>query len=164
MTYLKRFLLLLAVLIALAPPADAQLATGNIYGIVTDQSGAALPGAGVNVKGPGGSFTTTSGTDGRFRILNLAPGTYKMTTTLVGFTTVNRDSVVVATGVNVDIPVTLKVASVEETVTVTAETPVIDTKRTARRPCSPRTSWPRSRTRAIPGRCSALCLAWSWIA
>jgi len=130
MTLMKKILLLLAVLVALALPAYAQLATGNIYGIVTDESGAALPGAAVSVKGPGGSFSTTSGSDGRFRILNLSPGPYKVTTTLTGFSTVNRDNVVVETGSNVEIPVSLKVASVAETVTVTAETPVIDTKRT----------------------------------
>ncbi len=127
---MKRTLLILAALLALALPVQAQLATGNIYGTVTDESGAPLPGAAVSVKGVTGSFSTTTGSDGRFRVLNLAPGAYKVTTTLVGFSTVNRDNVIVVTGVNVDIPVSLKVASVEETITVTAETPVIDTKRT----------------------------------
>src|SRR5215470_7436639 len=79
-TPMKKTLLLVAVLVAVALPLYAQLATGNIYGIVTDESGAALPGAAVAVKGPGGSFNTTSGSDGRFRILNLSPGAYKITT------------------------------------------------------------------------------------
>src|SRR5262249_43931021 len=127
---MKKTLLLLAVLVAVALPLYAQLATGNIYGIVTDESGAALPGAAVAVKGSGGSFNTTSGSDGRFRILNLSPGAYKITTTLTGFTTVSRDNIVVETGSSVEIPVALKVASVAETVTVTAETPVLDTKKT----------------------------------
>jgi len=127
---MKKSLLTLVVLLGLALPVAAQLATGNIYGTVTDESGAPLPGAIVSVTGVNGSSSTTAGSDGRFRVLNLSPGAYKVRTTLTGFSTVNRDNVVVATGTNVDIPVTLKVASIEETITVTAETPVIDTKRT----------------------------------
>jgi len=127
---MKRTLLTFAVLLGLALPVAAQLATGNIYGMVNDESGAPLPGVAVTVKGVTGTFNTVSGSDGRFRVLNLSPGSYKVTTTLTGFSTVNRDNVVVATGSNVDIPVSMKVATVEETITVTAETPVIDTKRT----------------------------------
>src|SRR3954471_4112922 len=128
--HMKRTLLVLALLLAVVLPVQAQLATGNIYGIVTDESGAPLPGAAIQVKGSTGSFSTTSGSDGRFRVLNLAPGDYKVTTTLAGFSTVNRDNVPVATGSSIDLGFTLKVASVEETITVTAETPVLDTKRT----------------------------------
>ncbi|HEV7502088.1 MAG TPA: carboxypeptidase regulatory-like domain-containing protein, partial [Vicinamibacteria bacterium] len=127
---MKRSLLVLAVLLAMGLPVHAQLATGNIYGTVTDESGAPLPGAAVLVKGAAGNVATTASGDGRFRVLNLAPGSYKITATLAGFSTVNRENVVVTTGTNVEIPFALKVASVEETITVTAETPVIDTKRT----------------------------------
>jgi hypothetical protein len=127
---MKRTLLTLAVLLGLALPVAAQLATGNIYGTAADESGAPLPGVAVSVKGAAGTVNTISGSDGRFRVLNLSPGSYKVTATLTGFTTVNRENVVVATGTNVDISVGMKVASVEETITVTAETPVIDTKRT----------------------------------
>ena len=111
---MKRTLLILAALLVVALPVHAQLASGNIYGTVTDESGAPLPGVAVAVKGSTGSFTTTSGSDGRFRVLNLPPGAYKVTTTLAGFSTVSRDNVVVQTGSNVDIPVAMKVASVEE--------------------------------------------------
>src|SRR6266851_831683 len=98
---MKRIVLSLVVLLAVALPIHAQLATGNIYGTVTDESGAALPGAAVTVKGPGGTFTTIAGSDGRFRVLNLAPGAYQLTAALAGFATVTRDHVVVATGANV---------------------------------------------------------------
>ncbi|HKC10772.1 MAG TPA: carboxypeptidase-like regulatory domain-containing protein, partial [Vicinamibacteria bacterium] len=127
---MKRIVLSLVVLLALALPIHAQLATGNIYGTVKDDSGAALPGASVTVKGPGGTFTTTCGSDGRFRVLNLDPGAYQVTSALAGFATVTRENVVVATGTSVDITIGLKVASVAETLTVTAETPVLDAKRT----------------------------------
>ena len=126
-----RKLLLAVVILALAAvPAAAQLASGNIYGTVTDETSAALPGVSVTLTGSDVSQTTTSGSDGRFRFLNLAPGTYEITSTMAGFSTVKRANVVVAVGANVDIPMALKVASVEETITVSAESPVIDTKKT----------------------------------
>jgi len=127
---MKRISLALVALLAFALPLHAQLATGNIYGLATDESGAPLPGVAVSVKGAAGSFTTTTGSDGRFRVLNLAPGPYKVTAALPGFSTLNRENVQVATGTSVDIQMGMKVATVEETVTVTAETPVVDTKRT----------------------------------
>jgi hypothetical protein len=126
---MKRIVLSLVVFLAAALPLHAQLATGNVYGTVTDESGATLPGATVTVKGPGGTFTTISSSDGRFRVLNLDPGAYQLTTALAGLATVTRN-VVVATGTNVDIAIAMKIATVAETLTVTAETPVLDAKRT----------------------------------
>ena len=75
-----------------------------------------------------GARSTVAGSQGDFRFLNLDPGTYKLNVALTGFTTVNRE-VMVQTGVNVDLAFNLKVATVEETVTVTAETPIVDTKK-----------------------------------
>ena len=116
-------------LVVLAPLASAQTNSGNIYGTVTDESGAVLPGAGVAIKSNTiGGRTTTSGTGGDFRFLNLDPGTYKLTVTLSGFATATRD-VIVNTGQNANLSFGLKLATVEETVTITAETPVVDTKR-----------------------------------
>jgi hypothetical protein len=128
-SFLRRTLagLAAAVLLSAAPAAWAQ-ATGNIYGTVGDESGAVLPGATVTLSGAG-TQSTTSGSQGDFRFLNLAPGNYRLTVALSGFTTIARD-VTVNTGVNVNLTFGLKVASVEETITVTAETPVIDTKKT----------------------------------
>jgi hypothetical protein len=121
--------LALALLVALVPAAFAQATGGNIYGNVTDASGAVLPGATITLTSPtGGVRTTTSGAQGDFRFLNLDPGTYKMTVGLTGFATVNRE-VIVTTGINANLSFAMKVATVEETVTVTAETPVVDTKR-----------------------------------
>ena len=95
---------------------------------MTDASGAAIPGATVSLSGPSGSRSTTSGENGGFRFLNVDHGPYRIAVSLTGFTAVNRD-VVVNTGQNVDVPFQLGVASVEETVVVTAETPIVDTKR-----------------------------------
>jgi hypothetical protein len=126
----KAFLLGAALLMGLLPATTkAQVSTGNIYGQVSDASGALLPGATVTLTGPNiGTQTTTSGSDGSFRFLNLDPGTYRVVVDLPGFSNVTRD-VIVNTGTNANLTFALKVAGVEETVTVTAETPVVDPKK-----------------------------------
>jgi hypothetical protein len=124
----KRFSLALALLLALAPGAFAQIATGNIYGIVEDESGGMIPGATVTLEGDTGSISTTSGADGDFRFLSLAFGDYTLTVSQAGFSSVAR-KVVVTTGQNVNLTFSLGVAAVAETVEITAETPVVDTKR-----------------------------------
>jgi hypothetical protein len=127
---MKKLLLAAGLVLLCALPLQAQLATGTIYGMVTDESNAALAGASVALKGGGGTVSTTSGQDGRFRFLNLDPGTYEVTITLSGFTTVRRENILVTTGSNVDISMALKIATMEESLTVEAVTPVIDTKKT----------------------------------
>ena len=122
--------LALILLVGLLPAAFAQTAGGNIYGTVTDESGAVLPGAAVTLASPQfGSRNTTSGSQGDFRFLGVDPGRYSVNVTIQGFATTKRD-VIVNTGVNVNLNFGLKVAGLEETVTVTTETPVVDTKRT----------------------------------
>jgi hypothetical protein len=126
---MKRTLFLgLALLLALAPGIYAQVATGNIYGTVTDESGAVLPGANVALSGDLGTRSTTSSNQGDFRFLNLDRGRYKVTVSLAGFSTVNRE-VNVVTGENVTLDFGLKVAQVAETVTVTAEAALVDLKK-----------------------------------
>src|SRR5262245_5219463 len=110
---------------------SAQIATGNIYGTVADQQGGVLPGVDVTLTAVsigGQPRTTVTDGQGQFRFLNLDPGTYKVTTNLSGFNKMERE-VIVTTGVNADISFSMGVKSVEETVTVTAETPVVDVKK-----------------------------------
>ncbi|PYQ03934.1 MAG: hypothetical protein DMF82_11965 [Acidobacteria bacterium] len=127
---MKRLIgLALALTLGFAPGLWAQASTGNIYGTVTDASAAPIPGATVALSGAStGGRTTQTGANGEFRFLNIDPGTYKLTVTMTGFATVNRE-VVVTTGQNVNLTFGLKVATHAEEVTVTAETPVVDTKR-----------------------------------
>ena len=122
-------LALLAV-VGFAPALRAQVtAMGNIYGTVRDESGAVLPGATATLTGAFGTRTTTSGTNGDFRFVNVDHGTHQLRVALTGFTGVTRP-VTVVSGQNAELTFALKVASVEETVTVTGDAPVVDTKRT----------------------------------
>jgi hypothetical protein len=121
--------LVLALLVGLLPSVFAQVSTGNVYGKVNDESGAALPGATVKlVSAAYGTRETTAGAEGDFRFLNVERGTYRLEVGLAGFGTVSRD-VLVTVGNNVTVSFGLKIATVAETVTVTAETPTVDTKR-----------------------------------
>lgn len=125
----KRFGPILALLLALAPATWAQ-STGNIYGSVNDEQGASMPGASVTLSGENiAARNAISGAHGEFRFIGLDPGTYRLAVALAGFGSVNRD-VVVNAGNSVTLAFPLKVATVQETVTVTAETPVIDPKKT----------------------------------
>ena len=115
--------------VGFAPAARAQVtSTGNIYGTVKDESGAVLPGVTATLTGAFGTRSTTSGTGGDFRFVNVDHGTHQLRLALTGFTGVTRP-VTVVIGQNVELAFSLKVASVEETVTVTGDTPVVDTKR-----------------------------------
>ena len=118
---------ILATLAAILPSAAwAQVA---LAGTVKDASGAVLPGVTVEAASPALIEKTRSAvTDGtgQYRIESLQPGTYTITFTLSGFSTLKRDDVALSgTGV-VTINADLKVGGVAETITVTGETPVVD--------------------------------------
>jgi Carboxypeptidase regulatory-like domain/TonB-dependent Receptor Plug Domain len=126
----RRLSFVLAVLLAFAAPALGQLQGGNITGSVADEQGAVLPGVTVTVRGLDATQTTTTDDNGQFRFLNLAPGPYSITAALQGFATVVRDQIIVAVGRNVELPLTMKLAAVEETITVSGDSPVVDARAT----------------------------------
>src|SRR5436189_3577248 len=110
----RGLVLALVLLVGMVPTAWAQLSTGNVYGLVNDEQGGALPGANVSLSGATiGSRSTTADSAGNFRFLNLDPGTYKLSVALAGFATVNRD-VIVNTGASVNLAFGMKVATMEE--------------------------------------------------
>ncbi|HUQ90020.1 MAG TPA: carboxypeptidase regulatory-like domain-containing protein [Vicinamibacterales bacterium] len=114
----------------LAPaPASAQLGTGDLRGKVVDQQGAVLPGVTVIAKNEasGQYRESVSSTDGTFSMIALTPGLYEVTATLTGFKKYSRAGVRVEVGKAFSIEVPLSVGGVEEQVTVTAETPLVDT-------------------------------------
>ncbi len=102
--------------------------TGAINGKASDESGAAMPGVSVTAVSESmqGSRTTVTGEDGSFRIPAVPPGTYKLTFELNGFGTVVREGVIVGLGFTATINVDMKVASLQETVTVSGQSPVVD--------------------------------------
>jgi hypothetical protein len=127
---MKQSSLVIAFVLAGAMTAFAQIQSGTISGSVRDEQGGVLPGVNVTVQGVDATYTFVSDASGEYRFLNLAPGAYKVTAELQGFTTVVRENIIVAVGRNVELPLTLKVAAVAETITVTGESPVIDTRST----------------------------------
>jgi hypothetical protein len=127
---MKRTSFLVALLLSWAVSAFAQIQGGSITGAIKDDQGGVLPGVTVTAQGVDATQTFVTDATGEYRFLNLAPGPYKITATLQGFTTLVREDVIVAVGKNVELPLTLKIATVAETITVTGESPVIDTKST----------------------------------
>jgi Carboxypeptidase regulatory-like domain/TonB-dependent Receptor Plug Domain len=110
----------------------AQQQTGEIFGKVVDKSGAVLPGTTVTVSGPAllqPRVATTSET-GTYRIAELPVGTYTVQFELAGFRTVQRPDVRITIGFRAPINGELELSSIQETVTVTGESPLIDTKAT----------------------------------
>jgi hypothetical protein len=125
---MKRLWYLALGLLLCSAPAFAQISTGNIFGVATDEQGAVLPGVNVTLSGDFGTRNTTTGSNGEFRFLQLDNGAYKITVALTGFAKISR-AVRVTTAENVNLTFTLKVAAVEETVQVVGETPIVDPKR-----------------------------------
>jgi hypothetical protein len=113
-------------------PAFAQQQTGEIFGRATDGSGAVLPGATVTVSGPTllqPRVATTSET-GSYRVPELPIGTYTVMFELPGFRSIQRTDVRITIGFSAQINAEMELSTVQETVTVTGESPIIDTKST----------------------------------
>jgi hypothetical protein len=117
-----------ALLLAVALPASAQVAGGNIYGTVKDQQGGVMPGATVTLMGTDRTLSFVTEADGKFRFLNQPPGSYTLNVALPGFKTFVWENIILVVGGNSEIPVTMQVAAVAESITVVGESPIIDTK------------------------------------
>jgi hypothetical protein len=119
--------------VLLSGSAYAQTAaTGNIEGVVTDATGAVLPGVTVVVKNTNTNVAREAVTDadGRYRAQALQPGTYQVAATLAGFQAKPIDGLVVQVGQTYGVDVRMRPAGVTEEITVTGESPVLDTSRT----------------------------------
>ena len=114
--------------ILLGTSAFTQIPTGSVTGTVKDEQGGAVPEVMVTLKGVDATRTTTSTKEGEFRFYNLPPGPYNLTLSLPGFATTVRENVIVEVGKNVDLPMTLEVASLNASITVTEASPLVDTK------------------------------------
>ena len=128
MRMLGRVVFVLTVLTLLPASAYAQ---ATLSGIVKDSSGAVLPGVTVEVTSPAlieKSRAATTDSNGVYQIVDLRPGTYTVSFSLSGFSTVQREGVAISGSGVITINADLKVGNVTETVQVTGETPIVDVK------------------------------------
>ena len=123
--------MLTIVLLSGAAFAQSQATTGVIEGTVSDSSGAVLPGATVTLTNTGTNFTRdlVTDADGRFRGLLLPLGTYKLAVALAGFSNYEQDGIELVVGQTANIPIILQVGGVAEKITVTSDSPVVETTR-----------------------------------
>ena len=110
-------------------PALAQQTTGTIAGRLVDAQGAAVPGVTVTGRNTQTGFVRTGVTDGEgvYRLTALPVGTYDLVAELQGFTKIESKGIVLNVGQTLDVDMTLKLATVQESITVNAETPLIET-------------------------------------
>ena len=123
---------LAAMCVAMMPAlASAQ----SIAGVVRDASGAVLPGVTIEAASPAlieKVRTSVSDGAGQYRLDTLSAGVYTVTYTLPGFSTVKREGVQVQTGVTLTLNAEMRVGGIQETITVTGETPVVDVQNSTR--------------------------------
>ncbi|MEQ1911465.1 MAG: carboxypeptidase-like regulatory domain-containing protein, partial [Vicinamibacterales bacterium] len=109
---------------------------GAIAGVVRDTSGGVMPGVTVEASSPAlieKVRTVVADADGRYSIIDLRPGTYTVTFSLVGFSTVKREGIELTGGFTASVNADLKVGGLEETITVSGQSPLIDTQSTQQR-------------------------------
>src|SRR5688500_2581 len=106
--------------------------TGTIQGRVTDAQGAVLPGVTVTATSPSalGAQTAVTSETGNYRFPAIPPGEYELTFELAGFNTLKRSGIQITLGFTANVNVELALATLQETVTVTGESPLIDTSAT----------------------------------
>jgi hypothetical protein len=118
-----------AIVLALLMLPSAAHAQGAITGVAKDASGGVLPGVTVEVASPvliEKVRSAVTDASGQYRIVDLRPGTYSVTFSLPGFSTVKRDGIELTGTFVATVNGDLKVGALEETITVTGETPVVD--------------------------------------
>lgn len=125
---------LVAALILATPLTGwAQTAAGSIAGVVKDSSGAVLPGVTVEASSPAlieKVRTAQTDAEGRYQVIELRPGSYTVTFTLEGFSTVRREGITLTTGFTANVNADMQIGSVSETITVSGQAPVVDIQNT----------------------------------
>src|SRR5437764_12617265 len=127
-----RVALVLGLLSLLPAVASAQ---SSLAGVVKDTSGAILPGVTVEAASPAlieKVRSVVTDDTGQYKIVDLRPGAYSITFTLTGFSTVKREGLELTGSGTITVNAELKVGTLEETITVTGETPVVDIQNSAR--------------------------------
>src|SRR5687768_17280087 len=131
----RTFALALSFVVAFTSLTFAQATTagtGAINGRVTDASDAVMPGVTVTITSPSqmGTRTAVTDSDGTYRFTAVTPGDYVVLFELPGFSTVRNEGIRVSLGFTATVNAELTVASLQESVTVTGQSPVVDTSAT----------------------------------
>ena len=125
----RRVLALLVLPLFFTPAIEAQILTGRLLGVVRDGTNAVLPGVIITASSParpGGPVTVVTNERGEYRLTELPPGTYALTAALSGFSRYEETGLQVSVGGTVERNISLSVSTVEETITVSGETPMVD--------------------------------------
>jgi len=125
-------MLVCLMLLASAGTALAQVSMGEVFGKVTDGTGAVLPGVTVTLSGPAliQPQVTVTVESGAYRFPRIPIGTYSVAFELAGFKKSLREGIIIQAGFNAEIDAKLEISTVQETVTVSGESPVVDTRST----------------------------------
>jgi hypothetical protein len=126
-----RLATVLAAIVALLPTSALAQATSGIAGVVRDPSGAVLPGVTVEASSPAlieKVRTAVTDGQGQYKIVDLVPGQYTVTFTLTGFSPLKREGIELSAAFTATVSVDLRVGALEETVTVSGQSPMVDTQ------------------------------------
>src|SRR5688572_8675885 len=126
----------LAVLVGFGVPLTAFAQSSGIAGVVRDTSGAVMPGVTVEASSPAlieKVRTVFTDAQGRYNIVDLRPGEYTVVFTLTGFSTVRRQNILLSAAFTANVNAELKVGALEETITVSGESPIVDTQNVIKR-------------------------------
>jgi hypothetical protein len=121
---------ILAVALLIAAPAAGQTGAGTVSGRIVDSTSLPLPGVTVTLEGVDAVRSFVTQEDGRFRFLELGPGAYRLASAIQGFATSVRDNLIVDAGKNLDVTVTMQISTIQETLTVSAASPMVDLRET----------------------------------
>ena len=122
--------LLVALAVGLVTPVTyAQVLYGSIVGVVTDSTGAAIPGAGVTIVNRDTGLTREATTDaqGNYSLINILAGPYNLKVTLAGFKEIQRSNLPVSVGQIARVDATLEVGALTETVNVESASQLLQT-------------------------------------
>ena len=160
---LSRIGLIILAFICLVPRPVAAQQTSAIAGVVRDTSGAVLPGVTVEAASPvliEKVRTVVTDDQGRYNIVDLRPGVYRVTFTLPGFNTLAREGVELSSGFTAAVNAEMPVGALQETVTVSGASPLVDTQNVRKQtlitseqldalPTSTRTGRPSSKSHLV---------------
>jgi len=126
------FLLICFISAGLPSALFSQEQTGSLKGLVLDKEGSPLPGVSITISSPAmmGTLSFVTAANGSFRFPSLPPGTYTLKAEMAGFKPLTRENIIVRVGMTVTLDLNMEVAALQEQITVTAASPVVDVQST----------------------------------